>query len=267
MLNNSIRNNPLTSCFSLQAIHIVAFAHIGVLSCISDVTSVAVATGVANTLGNKGGVCISLKFGRTSLAVVNAHLAPHHGAVNKRNEQLNKIDREMYVLLSKKNAAQTPSVKGAYNAGSSKISPDDLSVPASEPPKRLVEGEAEPNPPAHAAASETVQGNETVAGEGRRDAHTEIVALVNDGSGLAPGTTPVVSGTPTPASSVPVTAPTPRDRDKVMSLRKISDAVILMGDLNYRIRGNRCVCLHFIYSHFMPMSLITVHQRGRIFLS
>lgn len=80
---------------TLAAIHIVLFAHRSLAASISNVRTAHVATGIANTLGNKGGVAISLCLGRTSLLFINSHLAAHQGAVESRNADYLRIDSQL----------------------------------------------------------------------------------------------------------------------------------------------------------------------------
>ena len=77
---------PLRS-HTLQAIHLIVFVHKGLAHLCSEMFSGAVATGIGGTLGNKGGVGISMWFGNTKLVVANAHLAAHQNAVKRRNEE------------------------------------------------------------------------------------------------------------------------------------------------------------------------------------
>jgi hypothetical protein len=92
---------PLRS-HTLQAIHIMAFAHRSISHLCSDVSSVAIPTGMGNTLGNKGGVVVTLKVGSTKIAVANAHLAAHQNAVKQRNDDFHKISTGAAQQLSKK---------------------------------------------------------------------------------------------------------------------------------------------------------------------
>lgn len=89
---------------TLQAIHLMAFAHKSVAHMCSLVTSAAVATGAGNTMGNKGGVAVYLKFGDLTILVVNAHLAAHQNAEKQRNNDFHKINRGIPLLLDKKSA-------------------------------------------------------------------------------------------------------------------------------------------------------------------
>lgn len=89
---------------TLQAIHLIAFVHKSIAPLCSEVTSAAVATGIANTLGNKGGVAISLNIGSTKFVFASAHLAAHQNAVKKRNTEYEKLRRELPLLLARKEA-------------------------------------------------------------------------------------------------------------------------------------------------------------------
>lgn len=91
---------PLRS-HTLQAIHIIAFAHVSIIPLIGEVRSAALAMGIGNTLGNKGAVGISFKVGRTRFCFVNAHLEAHQRAWETRNLQFNRVHKEMATLLMK----------------------------------------------------------------------------------------------------------------------------------------------------------------------
>ena len=93
---------PLRS-HTLQATHIIVFGHKAVAHLCSSFTSSAVATGIGNTLGNKGGVLVSFKIGNSSFAFVNAHLAAHQNAVKERNQNYNNISKGLAQFLDKKN--------------------------------------------------------------------------------------------------------------------------------------------------------------------
>ena len=66
---------------TLAAIHIVCFVRLGLLAQVGDVQTAAVATGIANTLGNKGGVALRCSVGTSSLLFINSHLTAHQHAV------------------------------------------------------------------------------------------------------------------------------------------------------------------------------------------
>lgn len=50
-----------------------------------------IARGILNTLGNKGGVAVSLQLNEANLCFVNSHLAAHMNFVEARNEDYHGI--------------------------------------------------------------------------------------------------------------------------------------------------------------------------------
>ena len=62
---------------------------------VGDVQTAAVATGIGNTLGNKGGVGLRCSVGSTSLLFVNAHLSAHQHAVAQRNADFHRIEAQL----------------------------------------------------------------------------------------------------------------------------------------------------------------------------
>jgi len=88
---------------TLQATHLALFAHSSILSLLSRIKSAAVPTGIGDTLGNKGGVAVSMCLGRTHFLFVCAHFAAHQNNVKGRNQDYLKIDRS---LLSSLKAGQ-----------------------------------------------------------------------------------------------------------------------------------------------------------------
>lgn len=70
----------LVASQTLQATHVAVFAHRAIVPLVSDVTTEAVPCGAAGRrLGNKGGVCVGVCVGNTSLLVVGCHLAAGEG--------------------------------------------------------------------------------------------------------------------------------------------------------------------------------------------
>lgn len=55
--------------------HLMVFCHYQAINYIHEVNSDSVACGVGNMIANKGGIGISFKFGNTSFAFINCHLA------------------------------------------------------------------------------------------------------------------------------------------------------------------------------------------------
>jgi hypothetical protein len=93
---------------TLQAIHMMVFAHYTIARYIKCVASAAVSTGIGNTLGNKGGVGVYFIVGNTSFAFVNAHCAAHQNAVKQRNADCARICSELPKVLYRKSL---PTVK------------------------------------------------------------------------------------------------------------------------------------------------------------
>lgn len=85
----------LVASHALAAIHNMVFVHHTLLPLIRDVQSDAIATGIGNQLGNKGGVGIAFSAGGTSFAFVNAHFEAHQHNVEKRNASFHKINTEL----------------------------------------------------------------------------------------------------------------------------------------------------------------------------
>ena len=62
---------------TLQAINLMIFVHRSLLPLISNVQSATVATGIGNTLGNKGGVGIAFQILERKLLFINCHFQAH----------------------------------------------------------------------------------------------------------------------------------------------------------------------------------------------
>jgi len=59
----------------MNALHLVIFAHESILKYISAISTDSKATGIADLVGNKGGVGISLEIGNKSFLFINSHFA------------------------------------------------------------------------------------------------------------------------------------------------------------------------------------------------
>ncbi|KAF1327190.1 Inositol polyphosphate 5-phosphatase, partial [Globisporangium splendens] len=97
----------LVSSHSLTAIHNIVFAHESVIPLLSNIQSDAVATGLGNQLGNKGGVGIAFSIGRTNFAFVNCHFDAHQQNTDKRNGNFHRINQELRLYPSQ-NSLVTP---------------------------------------------------------------------------------------------------------------------------------------------------------------
>eukprot|EP00730_Choanoeca_flexa_P018685 TRINITY_DN9098_c0_g1_i1.p1 TRINITY_DN9098_c0_g1~~TRINITY_DN9098_c0_g1_i1.p1 ORF type:complete len:993 (+),score=276.06 TRINITY_DN9098_c0_g1_i1:193-3171(+) len=87
----------------LLQIKLAVFVHKGLQHKISHVEQSVVATGIANKLGNKGGVGISFFVGQTSVCFINCHLAAGAEKMTKRNN--NTIDILSKLQLGQKRMA------------------------------------------------------------------------------------------------------------------------------------------------------------------
>jgi len=96
MLSNTLGKDyyMVDSC-TLMATHIAVFVKERLRKQVSDVETGAVATGVANTVGNKGGVAVSFILDQTSFLFVNSHFAAHQNEVDARNADFARINAEL----------------------------------------------------------------------------------------------------------------------------------------------------------------------------
>jgi len=197
---------------TLQAIHLMVFVHVSLVPFVSDVASAAVTTGIANTLGNKGGVGVRLRVGSTSLLFANAHLAAHQNAVKARNANFQRIDTEMPLMLTAATTV-TSSIDSAAHAKEAKGAPEteeSATTTTASPVATPIHSKAttaEPEAPlseeVHVAVAAPDEAKSSAVEPAAEESKAADAALV--GQGLA----------------------------------RAGDAVVFMGDLNYRIRGNR----------------------------
>ena len=64
----------MISSVSLQATHMVVFAHAPIVPLISEQRTDDIATGFKSLVGNKGAVMISMKIAETPIIFINCHL-------------------------------------------------------------------------------------------------------------------------------------------------------------------------------------------------
>lgn len=72
---------------------------------ITNIQSHAVPTGICNTLGNKGGIGITLNIGKSSFCFLTAHLAAHQDQIDRRTLDFECISKEIANKLGKKKHA------------------------------------------------------------------------------------------------------------------------------------------------------------------
>lgn len=80
---------------SLQASHLALYAHRSIVHLLSEVESTAVATGFCDKLGNKGGIAIKVKIGKTKFCFLTAHLSAFQNQMDKRTFEFLKISKEV----------------------------------------------------------------------------------------------------------------------------------------------------------------------------
>lgn len=119
----------VVAAHSLTAIHNVVFVHESVLPYLHNIQSDAVATGLGNQLGNKGGVGIAFSLGTTSLAFVNCHFDAHQHHVAKRNANFHRINQELQLFPAATSSSQT-----IGKTTSSRFSSSSLASCSSSPP-------------------------------------------------------------------------------------------------------------------------------------
>ena len=180
------------------------FVHQSITPLISNITSAAIACGMANTLGNKGGVGVSFHIGSTRIVVINTHLAANQNQTETRNLQFCKICSEIVPLL-KKNLIR-PSATSSNSDQMSIVEPIPSEI-ASENGE-MVERES-------MIQSEPGGDEEEVANNGGVKDSFNITNKIDEYIGLCD------------------------------ELDRYGDRVIIMGDMNYRINGNRLTIFSF----------------------
>ncbi len=80
---------------SLGATHLVVFAHREVFKVVGTALTSRVPCGIANVIGNKGGVAVSMNVGNTRFLFVNCHLAAGQSALKRRNADWARIDANL----------------------------------------------------------------------------------------------------------------------------------------------------------------------------
>jgi len=80
---------------TLQAIHCIMFVRRELRPMISRIETQSVATGIADMIGNKGAVALSMDIGMTSFLFVNGHFTSGEGACERRNEDYRKINSRL----------------------------------------------------------------------------------------------------------------------------------------------------------------------------
>lgn len=221
------------------------FVHKAIAPLCSVVTSAAVPTGVGNTLGNKGGVGVYLKIGNTRMLVVNAHLTAHQNAVRQRNNDFNKINRNLPVLLEKKDIGKgevdvpitmdtVPPAKESAN-----VSENEKLTTAEPPPPGVQNPDAVPDVNTNTSNNEA-ENLPTSSSVSPVPAPSTAVTSENPSAPVAEHDSDSESEEMSPRYSKSIPSDSVNDLN-ARDLRQLADIVIFMGDLNYRVRGNRSI--------------------------
>lgn len=203
----------------------ICFVHKAISPYCSLANSHAFATGMGNTLGNKGAVCIFLNILDIKMLVVTAHLSAHQGEVETRNTEFHKINQIMAKQLKIKiekeskiynqnNNIQDKKEKKIEN-DSSTIDDQTNTPLISEEKDNISPSEETPLEPSE-TVSRTLDIDEDDDDEDDDDENDNINLEV-------PEIDPVI----------------PNFSDT--KLKDLADVVIFMGDLNYRVNGNRSI--------------------------
>jgi hypothetical protein len=182
---------------ALGATHLIVCVHRALHKIITDVKTGAVATGLGNVIGNKGGVAVGFSVGNTSLLFVNCHLAAGQKAVARRNADWARIDAHLGIKTSTLDAEDA--IAAAAGGGAAPLA---AAGGGSAREDEVEEEEDEDE------ATETEALNDSVATVGEEGAATVVTAADNS-----------------PEAAPPHAA--------LASTRY--DRVFWMGDFNYRL--------------------------------
>ena len=218
----------------------MVFVHVAICPLVSDVHSAAVACGMGDRLGNKGGVGLSVKVADTRFVFVNAHLAAHQHDVAGRNAQVAKLYVELpYLLMKNSSSSDWTAVEGEeeeVDGGSEK-------------------GECAPAPflgeagiyDNHENHVDSDDDEEVIYRDWRKSVRGSAVSskgLGGRGGGLGMGgMSTSIRGNSMRGSSIRGSSFRMTDRTAqgalTPSLVEYADRLVFMGDLNYRVNGNR----------------------------
>ena len=218
----------------------MVFVHVAICPLVSDVHSAAVACGMGDRLGNKGGVGLSVKVADTRFVFVNAHLAAHQHDVAGRNAQVAKLYVELpYLLMKNSSSSDWTAVEGEGDGASE-------------------EGECAPAPflgeagiyDSHENHVDSDDDDEVIYRDWRKSVRGIAVSSKGFGgrAGELGGMGTSTRGTSLKSAAMKVSlmkTSTRRMTDRTAqgaltpSLVEYADRLVFMGDLNYRVNGNR----------------------------
>ncbi len=197
---------------TLQAIHIICFCHRSVAHHITYIKSTAIATGIQNTLGNKGAVVLYMTILDTTIAVVNAHFAAGQKAVKKRNQNFHTINRSVYKKLNSRSTINRSVMKVRANSceRTDETAAEYAFIAPSPPPS--------PSPKARRWS------------RWYNDFDLNTIDTLGSSGDLVELSQP---------DQFKLSRVESEDQTGIVKIDEIANRVIFMGDLNYRINGDR----------------------------
>ena len=171
------------------------------LPMVMDVKRDAVSCGIGNVVGNKGAVGLSFSYAGAHLCFLNAHLAAHKEKVKQRNADYHRIVKTMFAPKGK---GQKAKVGGGGGGGGT---------------TKKVKGNAVAPADASESNSGTAWGDSASASSSRDEPGTPI-----DPDRPTPETPSMFGGL---------------SKHQGWSAAEGFDLCVFMGDLNYRVEGNR----------------------------
>jgi hypothetical protein len=199
---------------TLVAIHLAVFVRVPLLPLVSSVQTAHVSTGAMN-IGNKGAAAVALSVGRTSFLFVNAHLAAHQERLEQRNADFHRIEALLPLWPSPRDSPRDAESASARPAAAA------AAAAAQDPGEQetAAAGSSGLPPPAPTAAAVSALATALPPLAVQPQANGESAAKVEQ---------------PTPSSPA---SPSTASTASTASAR--FDRVFWLGDLNYRINGNR----------------------------
>lgn len=183
-------------------IQMEVFVRRELLPMVTNIKRDAVSCGFGKVLGNKGGVGVSFNYAGARLCFLNAHLAAHNEKVKQRNADYHRIVKTMFA----------PKIKGGGGGGAGV----DVGSTFTKVPGQRVKA----NAVAPADASESESGK----------------VSSSDSSAASNPRTPIDPDRPTTETPSAFGGLIKRQG---WSAAEGFDLCVFMGDLNYRVEGNR----------------------------
>jgi hypothetical protein len=199
---------------------------------------------MGNTLGNKGAVALFLKIGNTKMLIVNAHLSAHQKAEKQRNAEFQKMNVQIPVLLEKKDSSI-----GVAGVVTTEFSAENGATTSSTDNRAADGQEAAPGGVPPEPTGESVEGNNNNDSDDEGEPTNDETIVVSR----------------TQSSSIDI-----KSKSTTKQLHQCADVVVFMGDLNYRINGNRSIVSKLLDSNMHEVllsndQLKTNIQKGLVF--